>query len=33
MAVEINGLGNVYYRGNPNIESNLIGEGQLIPID
>ena len=30
---EIKGLGDVYYLGNPTIESNLIGEGQLIPFD
>jgi len=30
--VEIKGLGNVYYKGNPTINSNLIGEGKLIRI-
>lgn len=32
LSVEIKGLGNVYYKGNPSINSNLIGQGQLIPL-
>lgn len=32
LSVEIKGLGNVYYKGTPGIQSSLIGEGQLIPI-
>lgn len=32
LSVEIKGLGNVYYKGSPGIQSELIGEGQLIPI-
>lgn len=30
LAVEIIGAGNVYYKGNPTIESNISGEGQII---
>jgi hypothetical protein len=32
LSVEIKGLGNVYYKGNPGIQSSLIGEGKLIPM-
>jgi len=32
LSVEIKGLGNVYYRGNPGIEASLPGEGELLPI-
>ena len=30
MAAEIKGLGNVYYRGNPDINASILGEGRLI---
>lgn len=33
MSVEINGLGNVYYKGTPEISASLPGEGKLIPLD
>lgn len=32
LSVEIKGLGDVYYRGNPGIDASLLGEGELIPI-
>lgn len=32
LSVEIKGLGNVYYKGSPGIQSDLVGEGELIPI-
>ena len=32
LSAEIKGLGNVYYKGNPGIESSILGEGRLIPI-
>ena len=33
MAVEIKGLGNVYYRGNPSFSSSILGEGELIKVE
>ncbi len=33
MSVEIKGLGNVYYKGNPGISSNIFGEGKLIKME
>lgn len=33
MSVEIKGLGNVYYKGNPGISSSILGEGKLIRLE
>ena len=33
LSAEIKGLGNVYYKGKPGIESSLLGEGKLIPFE
>lgn len=32
LSAEIKGLGNVYYKGKPGIESSLLGEGELLPM-